>query len=65
MAVDGDNHARLQGSVRTVFTPSFVAEICTGTDATAGDAIQNLSVGESFGFMADIAVPPPIGVAGE
>jgi len=65
LSTDGPDHARLRGSVRDVFTPSFVAGLGGGVEAIAAAVIDHPSAGIAFDFMADIALPVPIAVAGE
>jgi len=65
LSTDGLDHARLRGSVRDVFTPSFVAGLGGGVEAIAAAVIDHPSAGIAFDFMADIALPVPIAVAGE
>jgi cytochrome P450 len=62
---DGHNHTRLRSSVRDVFKPSFVAGLGAGVEAIAAAVIDHPPAGTSFDFMADIALPLPIAIAGE
>jgi cytochrome P450 len=62
---DGANHDRLRGSVRDVFTRSFITGLTTGVEAIASAVIDHLPTAKAFDFMADIALPLPIAVAGE
>jgi cytochrome P450 len=62
---DGANHDRLRGSVRDVFTRSFVSGLTTGVEAIASAVIDHPPTAKAFDFMADIALPLPIAVAGE
>lgn len=62
---DDDDHARLRGSVRDVFTPSFIARLRPGVEAIATAVIEHPSPGTVFDFMADVAQPLPIAVMGE
>lgn len=65
LSTDGHNHLRLRGSVRDVFTPSFITGLSAGVEAIAAGAIDHPSVGVSFDFMTDVALPLPIAVVGE
>ncbi|HET9875654.1 MAG TPA: cytochrome P450 [Mycobacterium sp.] len=62
---DGDNHARLRGSVRDVFTPSFIAGLRPGVEAIAQAVIDYQPPAAVFDFMAEVAQPLPIAVIGE
>ena len=62
---DGSDHARLRGSVRDVFTPRFIDGLGGGVQAIASAVIGHHAAGRPFDFMADIALPLPIAVAGE
>jgi cytochrome P450 len=62
---DGPDHVRLRGSVRDVFTPGFVAGLGEGVEAIAAAAIDHPPAGKAFDFMAEVALPLPIAVAGE
>jgi cytochrome P450 len=62
---DGANHDRLRGSVRDVFTRSFIMGLTTGVEAIASAVIDHPPTAKAFDFMADIALPLPIAVAGE
>jgi cytochrome P450 len=62
---DGADHARLRGSVRDVFTPSFVAGLRPGIEAIAAAVIEHPATDTPFNFMTDIALPLPIAVVGE
>jgi cytochrome P450 len=62
---DGANHDRLRGSVRDVFTRSFISGLTTGVEAIASAVIDHPPTAKAFDFMADIALPLPIAVAGE
>jgi len=62
---DGDNHARLRGSVRDVFTPSFITGLTDGIEAIAAAVIDHPPAATMFDFMADIAQPLPLTVAAE
>ncbi|MDT5172383.1 MAG: hypothetical protein QOD02_5764 [Mycobacterium sp.] len=62
---DGANHERLRGSVRDVFTRSFITGLTAGVEAISTAVIDHPSTATAFDFMADIALPLPIAVAGE
>lgn len=62
---NGRNHARLRGSVRDVFTPSFVAGLSEGIEAIASAVIDRIGSGTPFDFAAEIALPLTIAVTGE
>ncbi|HSS25853.1 MAG TPA: cytochrome P450, partial [Mycobacterium sp.] len=62
---DGVNHARLRGSVRDVFTPSFITGLTDGIEAIAAALIDHPPAATTFDFMADIAQPLPLTVAAE
>ncbi len=61
---DGEDHHRLRGSVRDVFTRSFITNLTAGLDAIATTLIDQPPVGAVFDFMSDIALPLPIAVIG-
>jgi cytochrome P450 len=63
LTTDGANHQRLRGSVRDVFTRSFVGGLREGIEAIARETVEDISTGAEFDFMADIALPLPIAVA--
>lgn len=65
LSADGANHARLRGSVRDVFTRSFITGLTPGIEAIAAAAIDHPPAETAFDFMPDIALPLPIAVAGE
>ncbi|MDT7723234.1 MAG: hypothetical protein QOE94_4245, partial [Mycobacterium sp.] len=60
---DGANHERLRGSVRDVFTRSFITGLTAGVEAIATAVIDHPSTATAFDFMAAIALPLPIAVA--
>jgi cytochrome P450 len=62
---DGADHARLRGSVRDVFTPTFVRGLTAGIEAITTATINDLPTGSAFNFMADIALRLPVAVAAE
>ncbi len=59
---DGADHRRLRGSVRDVFTRSFIENLGSGVESIADDLIGHPPTGREFDFMADIALPLPIAV---
>jgi cytochrome P450 len=63
LTTDGMDHQRLRGSVRDVFTRSFVAGLEEGIEAIAAGTIDPIPADMEFDFMADIALPLPIAVA--
>ena len=65
LLADGANHDRLRGSVRDVFTRSFIAGLTAGVEAIAAAVIDQPPTDTPFDFMADIALPLPIAVVGE
>jgi cytochrome P450 len=60
---DGDNHTRLRGSVRDVFTPSFIACLTEGIEAIAVAVIDQPPTATAFDFMTDVAQPLPLTVS--
>jgi cytochrome P450 len=60
---DGNDHLRLRGSVRDVFTRSFIAGLRDGIATIAVDTIDSIPEGVEFDFMTNIAMPLPIAVA--
>jgi cytochrome P450 len=62
---DGAGHTRLRGSVRDVFTRSFITGLTTGIEAIAASVIDHPPTATTFDFMAEIAQPLPIAVVGE
>jgi cytochrome P450 len=48
-----------------VFSPAFITGLTEGVDAIAEATIDRVPVGETFDFVADIAVPLPLAVIGE
>lgn len=62
---EGATHQRLRGAARDVFSPSFVTGLGEGVDALAETAIDRIPAGETFDFVADVAVPLPLAVIGE
>jgi cytochrome P450 len=65
LVADGANHQRLRGSVRDVFTRSFIANLTTGVEAIASAVVEQPTVNGEFDFMSQIALPLPIAVVGE
>lgn len=62
LVTDGTMHQRLRGSVRDVFTRSFVAGLADGVDAITSAVIDRAPRSAAFDFMSDIALPIPVGV---
>jgi cytochrome P450 len=62
---DGSNHQRLRGSVRDVFTRSFITGLSAGVEAIATAVINRSASGTPFEFMSGVALPIPIAVIGE
>ena len=63
LLTDGADHLRLRGSVRDVFTRSFIGGLREGIATIAADTIDSIRAGLEFDFMTDIALPLPIAVA--
>lgn len=61
---DGAAHQRLRGSVRDVFTRTFIAGLHPGVESICTRLTAALPTSEPFDFMADFALPFPIAVAG-
>ncbi|OBF74830.1 cytochrome [Mycobacterium sp. 852002-51613_SCH5001154] len=59
---DGPAHQRLRGSVRDVFTRSFVTNLAGGIEAIASTVINQQPAGAEFDFMAEVALPLPVAV---
>ena len=62
---DGATHQRLRGSVRDVFTPSFIAGLTAGVEAIAAAVIRRPKTSAPLDFMSEIALPLPIAIVGE
>jgi cytochrome P450 len=62
---DGAVHHRLRGSVRDVFTRTFITGLNAGVEAIASAVVNHPPTATTFDFMAHIALPLPIVVAGE
>lgn len=65
LVTDGAAHQRLRGSVRDVFTRSFVTGLTEGVESITSAVIDRTSRGEEFDFMSQIALPIPLGVIAE
>ncbi|WP_319450239.1 MULTISPECIES: cytochrome P450 [unclassified Mycobacterium] len=63
LTADGADHHRLRGSVRDVFTRTFVAGLEEGIEAIAAETVDVIPAGVTFDFMAEVALPLPIAVA--
>lgn len=62
---DGDEHLRLRGSVRDVFTPSFIEGLTEGVQSIAAAIIDHPPTGTVFDFMTAICLSLPLAVIGE
>lgn len=62
---DGSTHQRLRGSVRDVFTPSFLTNLATGVESVAAAVIDQPATDTPFDLMSDIALPLPLAVIAE
>jgi cytochrome P450 len=65
LATDGAIHQRLRGSVRDVFTRSFITGLTEGVESITSAVIDQVPSGAEFDFVSEIALPIPIGVIGE
>jgi len=65
LVTDGAAHQRLRGSVRDVFTRSFVTGLTEGVESITSAVIDRAPRGEEFDFMSQIALPIPLGVIAE
>jgi cytochrome P450 len=62
---DGTIHQRLRGSVRDVFTPSFIANLAAGVESVVAAVSDHPPTGTAFDLMSEIALPIPLAVVGE
>lgn len=62
---DGTTHQRLRGSVRDVFTPSFIAGLTVGVETITAAVIHRPQTSERLDFMSEIALPLPLAIIGE
>lgn len=62
---DGSIHQRLRGSVRDVFTPSFIANLSAGVESVVAAVTDHPRAGATFDLMSEIALPIPLAVVGE
>lgn len=62
---DGAAHRRLRGSVRDVFTPSFIAGLTAGVEAITAAVIHRPTASTPLNFMSEIALPLPLAIIGE
>ncbi|BBX36581.1 hypothetical protein MMAG44476_32119 [Mycolicibacterium mageritense DSM 44476 = CIP 104973] len=62
---DGPTHQRLRGSVRDVFTRTFVTGLAEGVEAIASAVIDAPEPDTEFDFMSHIALPIPVCVIAE
>ncbi|OKH71782.1 cytochrome P450 [Mycobacterium sp. SWH-M3] len=60
---DGGTHQRLRGSVRDVFTRTFISGLRLGVESICSALVAALPTSEPFDFMAKFAMPFPIAVA--
>ena len=65
LVTDGVTHQRLRGSVRDVFTRTFVTGLTTGVEAIAAAVVDEPASHVEFDFMSRIALPLPVGVIAE
>jgi cytochrome P450 len=65
LVTDGATHQRLRGSVRDVFTRTFVTGLTAGVEAIASAVIDGPATNDEFDFMSRVALPLPIGVIAE
>ena len=65
LVTDGAVHQRLRGSVRDVFTRSFVAGLKDGIDAVTSAVIGHAPKDAVFDFMSEIALPIPVSIIAE
>jgi cytochrome P450 len=65
LVTDGAVHQRLRGSVRDVFTRSFVTGLAAGVEAITSAVIDQVPIDTEFDFMSQIALPVPVGVIAE
>jgi cytochrome P450 len=61
----GEDHARLRGPVRDVFTPSSIAGLNDGIEAIASAVIDHPAAHTPFDFVDEIALPIAVAVTGE
>jgi cytochrome P450 len=62
---DGPDHQRLRGSVRDVFTRSFVTGLTEGVEGIAAEVVNHHAAGVRLDLMTDICLPLPLAVIGE
>jgi cytochrome P450 len=65
LVTDGATHQRLRGSVRDVFTRTFVKGLTAGVEAIATAVVDEPASDIEFDFMKRIALPLPVGVVAE
>ena len=65
LVTDGAAHQRLRGSVRDVFTRSFITGLTEGVESITSAVIDRTATGTEFDFMSEIALPIPVGVIAE
>ncbi|NVN49354.1 cytochrome P450 [Mycolicibacterium hippocampi] len=62
---DGAAHQRIRGSVRDVFTRSFIEALTRGVESVVAAVTSHPCTGTSFDFMSEIALPIPLAVIAE
>lgn len=65
LVTDGAVHQRQRGSVRDVFTRSFVTGLTEGVESITSAVIDQAPTCAEFNFMSQIALPIPVGVIAE
>lgn len=65
LVTDGATHQRLRGSVRDVFTRSFVTGLAEGVESITSVVIDQAPTDAEFDFVSQIALPIPVGVIAE
>jgi cytochrome P450 len=65
LLTDGATHQRLRGSVRDVFTRSFITGLTEGVELITSAVIEQAPTCTEFDFMSQIALPIPVGVIAE
>lgn len=62
---DGAIHRRLRGSVRDVFTRTFITGLTEGVESIASAVVDEPAAGVEFDFMSGVALPIPVCVIAE
>lgn len=65
LSLDPPDHSRVRGSIRDVFTPSYVAQMAEGVEMITRALLEDLEPGVPFEFMTAFAQPFPIAVIAE